>query len=455
MSEGETEEWLWTFGDGTTSNEANPSHLYTVPGTYTVCLTTTSICGSTQDCQTITINCTAPLATYNYESNQLEISFSDLSANTPSEWHWEFGDGNISNLQNPVHTYNEPGFYTICLTAESVCGSSQFCQEIEVTCIAPQSNFLIDADELTVSFTDISEDNPSSWNWTFGDGQSSTLQNPQHTYTFPGNYLVCLTVSSICGTTQRCELTEVGCTPPQAGFFYTANELSVAFVDNSTIDAIAWLWDFGDGQGSTAASPSYTYAAPGTYEVCLTSSSICGSTTACQTIEISCQPPTAGFDVVINGLAISLTNLTSEDAISYLWLYGDGNDSNLPSPSHLYDSSGVYEICLIANNNCGTDTVCQEVMLSTSNNDNPATQDHKLQLFPNPATQYCNLHWDIQSNKPYNWQIINAVGQVVDNGYSNTDMQARINIEHLAQGLYVIRVSNGNRQESKVLVVNR
>jgi PKD repeat protein len=455
QSTGTTTEWLWEFGDGNSASDVNPTHNYATPGTYTVCLTTTSICGSTQDCQTISISCTAPLATYNYESNQLEITFSDLSTNTPSGWQWEFGDGNISNLQNPVHTYDEPGFYTICLTAESICGSSQFCQEIEVTCIAPQSNFLVDTEELVANFTDISEDNPTSWSWTFGDGQSSDLQNPQHTYAFPGNYLVCLTVSSVCGTTQRCELTEIGCTPPQAAFTYDADELDVAFIDNSTADAVAWLWDFGDGQGSTLASPSHSYATPGSYEVCLTSSNICGSTTSCQTIEIICQPPVAGFDVVINGLAISLTNLSSEDAISYLWLYGDGNDSNLPSPSHLYDSSGVYEVCLIASNICGTDTVCQEVMLSTSNNDSPAPQEHNLQLYPNPATQHCNLYWDIQSNKPYNWQITNTIGQVVYSGYSNIGMQASIDVEHLAQGLYVIRVSNGDKQQSKVLIISR
>lgn len=440
-SSGLVEEWLWTFGDGNSATSANPTHTYTNPGAYTICLETSSICGSTQSCQVITINCTAPLATFTSNANQLEISFTDISQNTPTEWAWDFGDGNTSSEANPTHQYAEPGIYTICLEASSVCGSSQFCQMLEVTCTAPQANFIATADELSISFNDISDNNPTQWAWTFGDGGSSTDQNPSHTYAFPGNYLVCLTVTSVCGTTQRCELTEVGCNPPQASFAFSTDELSVNFQDESTEDAVAWLWDFGDGNGSTESDPSHTYNAPGSYEACLTVSSICGNTTFCETLEVSCAAPISNFDYQSNGLEMIFENLSTNGANSWLWDFGDGNTSTEEHPVYVYTTEGTYTICLTAISQCGENMSCQQLTLSPNDITTISKDEVQIAIYPNPTRDYSLLEVNKTGNAiHYEWQILNSIGQLIEKGLGTTSKGTDLAVHNLEDGVYWVRV---------------
>lgn len=381
--------WAWDFGDGAASSLPNPTHTYDVPGVYTVCLAVSSVCGSTEFCQEIDADCSAPEANFEVQSDQLAYDFFDLSSNNPTQWAWDFGDGSTSTSQNPSHEYETPGLYTACLTASSLCGATDTCVSLNVTCNAPQSNFTFDLDELTVFFADTSANGPSTWFWTFGDGDTSSVQNPQHTYNSPGNYLVCLQVSSVCGSTQRCELITVSCTPPQANFGFSADELQVAFQDSSTADAVAWLWDFGDGQSSTASSPVHTYALPGTYEACLTVSSICGSTQHCDTVSVSCTPPWVNFDWIAEAGQVSFFQLADNTVTEWAWNFGDGRTSELPNPIHMYDTSGTYTVCLTATGLCGSNTFCDTLDITiVSTRELPAAG---LRLFPNPARDWVRL----------------------------------------------------------------
>jgi PKD repeat protein len=440
-SSGTVENWEWNFGDGTTSTLPNPSHTYANPGSYTVCLTTSSICGSTQSCEVIEVSCQAPLATFASSNNQLEVSFLDISSNSPTQWSWDFGDGSTSTDQNPVHLFEEPGTYTVCLTASSICGSSQFCSQLEVNCMAPQANFEISTQELTLNFMDVSENNPSSWMWSFGDGTTSTQQNPQHTYDFPGNYLVCLSVSSICGNTQRCELTTVSCTPPQSAFDYNSTELTVNFQDASTEDAVAWLWDFGDGSGSTQASPAHNYLLPGEYEVCLTVSNLCGSTTSCSSITVNCTPTPPLFDFSSNGLTINFANLTADLTLDWIWSFGDGNTSASANPIYTYSQEGIYEVCLIASGLCGQDTLCQEINLILDSDASPGLLEPKVTFFPNPASNIGYIRLKDIPPTVYEWTMLNSQGKKLLSGQGNSLEHTPIQLDDLPAGLYWLSVN--------------
>lgn len=140
-----------------------------------------------------TANITAGLA-------PLTVQFTDTSLGSPTSWLWSFGDGNTSTVQDPVHTYTVPGTYSVNLTATNEYGSSYELKTDYITVYAPvTAQFTADvtsgAAPLTVQFTDLSTGGPTSWLWDFGDGNTSTDQNPQHTYSSAGTYTVTLTAS--------------------------------------------------------------------------------------------------------------------------------------------------------------------------------------------------------------------------------------------------------------------
>ena len=160
------------------------------------------------------------------------------------------------------------------------------CQSIMVSCPAPVATYVYEKDGLMLTFMDNSSNAPTSWLWTFGDGDTSILANPMHTYTNAGQYEVCLSSSSICGSEQICELINVGCEPPFANFSVEGAGLLQTFQDSSLSSPTSWLWTFGDGGSSELSSPTYTYIESGNYEVCLTVSNACGSHQHCQEIMI-------------------------------------------------------------------------------------------------------------------------------------------------------------------------
>jgi PKD repeat protein len=134
------------------------------------------------------------------------VSFSDSSRGyTPMTYQWEFGDGTRSDWQNPTHTYRSDGEYTVRLTVVNQYGSDT---KTATTFIGvgnpPETDFSGTPREgaipLTVRFTDSSKNKPTGWHWDFGDGTSSTDQNPSHTYTQPGTYSVRLKVTNHFGS---------------------------------------------------------------------------------------------------------------------------------------------------------------------------------------------------------------------------------------------------------------
>jgi len=132
----------------------------------------------------------------------LTVNFADLSTGTLTFWLWDFGDGETSTEQNPTHTYNDLGTYTVSLTATGPAGSDTITRSdlITVTYPVPESDFTaIPTDgtvPLKVDFTSLSTGTITEWLWNFGDGHASTEENPAHIYRIPGTFSVSLTVSN-------------------------------------------------------------------------------------------------------------------------------------------------------------------------------------------------------------------------------------------------------------------
>jgi PKD repeat protein len=242
----------------------------------------------------------------------LLVQFTDTSGNNPTSWVWYFGDGGTSTTQNPSHIYtvvSQPTTYAVQLIASNNYGSAwsygAYGQITPVPLISvlppmPAAGFYATPSSgntpLQVQFTDTSGYNPTSWAWNFGDGGTSTTQNPSHLYAVvsqPTTYAVRLIAINNYGSTtsygangQTTSVPVISVLPPvpSVGFYAIPTSgpapLLVQFTDTSGFNPIIWAWSFGDGGTSTVENPSYSYNSTGTFTVQLIASNIYGTSTA-------------------------------------------------------------------------------------------------------------------------------------------------------------------------------
>ena len=372
--------WLWDFGDGGTSTAQNPTYAYQDTGCFTVTLTVSNF-GCTDDTVITNYICVSPpVAIFNLNpaagcAIPHTVFFTDQSI-LPDTWLWRFGDGNTSTLQNPVHNYTATGNYGVTLIVEDTITGCIDSAQGNVTVSIPTADFtgapLFGCGPLTVNFTDASTGNPSAitgWNWDFGDGNTSTAQNPTYTYNTPGVYTVTLTVTDANGCTDtRTRTNYVQVIGPDVNFgadtLGGCNPLTVNFTDSTIFGApiTSWTWDFGDGNNSNLQNPTHTYTTTGTYNVSLTVTDIDGCTrTFTRNAYIQVTDPTAGFTtndtLACVGSPISFTNTSAGVGLSYQWDFGDGNTSTATNPTHTYALEDSFDIQLIATDVWGcTDT---------------------------------------------------------------------------------------------------
>ena len=197
----------------------------------------------------------------------LVVWFTDLSTGSPNNWFWSFGDGNTSNKRNPVHTYATAGTYNVSLTARNAYGEDTETKIDYINVLAPPvadftANITTGMAPLAVQFNDTSTGEPTNWFWNFGDGNTSALPNPNHTYVNPGTYTVSLTASNAYGEDTRTRTDYITVLEPIVANFtanVTSGPLAVQFTDQSTGNVTVGQRDFGDNSTSTLQSPNHTY----------------------------------------------------------------------------------------------------------------------------------------------------------------------------------------------------
>ena len=271
---------------------------------------------------------------------------------------------------------------TLSLLLGTLSGCDLFNKDDETE--APEASFSVNETSgtapVTVTFTDTSEDGSDDiyqWLWEFGDGNTSSLQNPQHDYPIPGTYTVSLTVTSEDGadTETRTDLISVEALPPVAAFSVSTSAgdapLTVTFSDDSsqgTGTINQWTWDFGDGNTSIESSPEHIYTEPGEYTVSLTVSDEYSShsVTATEPVVVLAVPPEAAMEVSATSgdmpFTVTFTDTSSAgsgEITQWLWDFGDGTTSDEANPSHTYTEPGSYTVSLAVTAD-GTDTVTQD-----------------------------------------------------------------------------------------------
>lgn len=368
--QGDPDVFTWTFGDGDHSSDINPNHTFSNAGEHTVTLeihrTSDGASGMMQHVVTVL----EPLAPeFIWEplvpSVGETVTLTDLSEGQPDSWSWTFGDDLGSNEQNPTHAWETAGDFPVTLSI-SRGGGDVFSVTHTVTVSDDDMTSAFTWDPIEpeagqpTSFFDQSTGDPDTWLWQFGDGHTSTLQEPVHTFEQPGEYIVTLAVSrsgdpTVVSSSEN--IITVGAPPPTAWFEWIPQEpvigTVVEFVDLSTGDITAWEWDFGDGTTSSEQFPSHTYSTTGSFEVNLTVTSATGATgSENRWLAVTDDPMTADFSWIPEtpgaGQPVEFLDLSQGGPVSWHWDFGNGRTSNQRHPVHWFEQGGTYNVTLTA-----------------------------------------------------------------------------------------------------------
>ena len=378
VSTGNIASYYWDFGNGNNSVLQNPGATYTKAGSYNVKLVVTDVNGKKDSIEkAIAVTAFAnPVASFSANKQTgcegEVIDFTDNSVQTSNpivSWAWNFGDGNQSGQQSPSHSFKTKGSFAVSLVITDSKGCKNainqanyininqvpavaFSANVTTACKVPQ----------TVNFTDLTPAQSGktyTYQWDFGDGGSTTQQNPSNIYKTYGDYTVSLTVTD----NQNCKKTLVESDFIKIGAIRADFDLPkktgcapfvVSFTNSSqNVPSNArQVWHFGNGDSIVSPNPIYQYQKDGVYDI---------------TLEIS--TPDGCYDKIVKKnyvtvLKTPVFDFSSTDSISckspttfkfsantvgatkWRWDFGDSGVSNQQNPSRLYKWAGVYTVSL-------------------------------------------------------------------------------------------------------------
>ncbi|MEX2484044.1 MAG: PKD domain-containing protein [Brumimicrobium sp.] len=409
--------WQWELGDaGATSNNQNPQLIYGSDGTFSVELIVENIYGCSDTLIEDVLVLPQPEADFENATvcARDEVDFINNSLGAPTQYSWDFGDGSpIDNTENPTHTFSTGGMYDVTLIAENAVGCADTLEETIEVFTVPDVDFEADTVCLfdVTNFTDLSQDATPllSWDWDFGDGNTSFQQNPTYIYQNFGVYDVSLTVTNINGCDSTINHDVIVSEVPVADFTVDTDCFGAPtiFTDQSTNNPGIWLWDFGDGNTLNGGpNETHTYASPGNYVVSLSvssSDSVCSDQMS-QVITIA-QEAQADFFVPTQICATEVFNFTDNSSANlgtisnYNWDMDDGTSYNTANGSHNYTSSGIYDVTLTITTTDGcqsTYTESIEVLpITEANFDWSLACENQSLLFTNTSTgNTTDWFWD-------------------------------------------------------------
>ncbi|MBL4656726.1 MAG: PKD domain-containing protein [Flavobacteriales bacterium] len=379
----------WDFGDGNTSSNPYPVHVYDSSGTFNVNITVTNECGNITSVDTsivVSPNTPATAFAYGPASACKNDSVSFFTPPGSGEMWWNFDNGLLDSGQSVRHAFSDTGTFNVRLIVTNKCG-------------------LTDTDYVQVQVSDTL--NPSEWMsianpeacpnegvlflapyglnnyaWDFGDGNTSSIRNPTNTYVSSGIYIAVLTLSNGCGSTSYSDTVKISNNLISPAIFYIdqieycAGDL-ISFSGSSQNGITDHYWSFGDGNTDTSTNPYHLFQDTGTYTVSYVVTNFCGLTdTGIANIEINNMSyPISKFtfdtESACTNYTYGFTSLSS-DSTKLSWHFGDGDSSNLVNPSHAYTAAGNYFVNLFVTNACGLKSVSSETIYVPSFSQLPA-----------------------------------------------------------------------------------
>jgi PKD repeat protein len=380
--------YAWTFGDGGTDTLPNPSHSYLTVGDYTATVTVTDSLGHSGS-GTVGVSVTAPLtvtahglpATSGPAPLTVNVSSTVSGGTPPYTYDWDFADGSQHSL-SPAdqHTWATPGTYDVVLTVKDSCGhqaTSTLTLNVYGPVVAtPTADVTCGYAPLNVVFTGAGAGGvpPYTYAWTFGDGGTSTLMNPSHSYLAVGGFTATLTVTDSLGhsgsstvtvTTTAHMVVVIQGLPATTGPAPLTVNLASAVTGGTPAPPPAlpygYSWDFGDGSPAVLSrNAQHTWINPGTYDVVLTVTDSCSHTeTATLTVNAYAPVvPTLGQSVSCGTAPLNVCfNPSATGGVPpyiYSWSFGDGTPvSSDQKPCHNFLSAGNFTVILTATDSVG------------------------------------------------------------------------------------------------------
>lgn len=368
-------------------------------------------------------------------------------------YSWDYGYGSpIENAIDPTHIFPSIGYNTNITLTDTLYGWTSNCVADTMIAIGDsiESIWSSSQSSLDAAFTDLSYSRSSitTYLWDFGDGNTSTIQNPNHTYAMAGTYTVCLTVNNSCnGVSTTCNsVTVTSCSNPIANFTISGIDPDFVFTNTSTtVGTTTYAWDMGDLATYTTSDATHSYASNGVFTVTLMVTDSCGTHTATQDVTVTsvCVDPVASFTVSGTEPNFVFTNTSATTGmVSYAWDMGDLTTYTTEDVSHLYTSNDTYTVTLIVTDSCGTHTISEDVVVSVVGiND---IELNSLRIFPVPASQELTIEstFDIS-----NLQIRDVTGRIVFTSELNGS-NTTLSIADFANGEYFVHIDLVNGEQT-------
>jgi len=504
--------YSWNYGDGNSGSGIAPSHVYLNNGSYTVSLlasnpngTMAPICTSSSWTTVSVVNATcnilASFTNTNGPAGTRTVASTSTGTNLSTTYQWYWGDGGTASGQNASHTYTANGSYNVSLVINNggncIDSTNQWLTISNITCsITANFSYTSNISGL-VNFASTSTGTipATTYTWNYGDGSTGSGAVTSHTYSNPGIYNVSLmaynpngTLNPVCFGSYTTAVV-VNCNV-NAAFNYTVGPggvVNYASTSTGTIPGSSYFWDYGDGGFGTGLTSTHTYSNGGIHSVALSvaNGSFCVDSVN-QSVNVNTLPCTANsnFTVVYSGTPLfwNASPAYYGNVINAIWYWGDGSSDNALYPSHTYSAAGFYNVCLsvtvscaLTSSNCSAYSIFKTsapvdvsqamVYISVVPNNSTgikkmAEENASVNLFPNPTDgklniKINNINYD---TKTAGIEVYDVLGKMVYSKGIETvsgSIDKTLNLEHLSNGSYYVRVKTDYKTYQSRLILNK
>lgn len=455
--------YIWNFGDPGSSNDTSslrdPNYTYPDTGDYTATLVAYS--GIDPLCNDTAYGLVHVYPVFNtaYAVSNTRCTpdflFTDQSygiGGNANFWSWSFGDGSTATIQNPAHSYVQPGTYDVSLISSTDSACLDTTRGTVVVLQVPEASFntVLDTCAQELAIQNLSQ-YASSYYWDFNDLQASVEEQPVHHFNGPGTFLITGIARSDSGCTDTSSVLLEVPPLPSAGFNHTVQPCdSVVSFSNSSQNGVSYFWNFGDGENSAEMSPVHNYSIAGSVPVQLIAESVHGCTDTLDQTIFFVSYKEARFDYSLDSCSgLMHFGGVTDNAVYYHWDFGDGDTSSQKNPIHLYAENGEYYVVLTVNN----ETSCHDSIGKMTVYESP--EGEKV-FIPNSFTPNADDHNDIyrisifRPCDTYQFMVFNRWGQKVyeTEDAANASWDGTFEGREVEEGVYVY-ILKGNETERK------
>ncbi len=448
----------WDFGDNETATDSIPLHFYAKSATYFVSLTAKNECGIVVKNDTLAV-LFAPKASFKTDSNYIacdSVTVKPLnqSSSEASEFFWQTEGATkaFSLEKEPNITYSISGIYEILLIAKNAAGTDTTRQKINITVKEkPIALFADSISERSVWFKNQSK-NGLKYHWNFGDGTTSDDENPNTLFSKDGTFHVTLKTINDCDTNTYVKTITIVTKPKAAFSFGIGNNCEPAEVKfkqeaSDNVSTFQWFFEGGKPAQSNDPNPTIEYDKAGKFNVSLLVKNTLFSDSVFKKEIVEIKPQAkANFSESVTNSLVNFQN-NSSFASSYKWIFGDGGESTEANPSHVYATSGTYEVKLEAENECSKGFFTKKIVLQIIDNQDIAINEG-IAIFPYPHQGNFTILLKNETLLNATTILRNAIGQLVFQQTLSAPQQ-RFELDFLPKGFYILCIEKTTEKTKK------